>query len=104
VYSSGISIYTHTSGVSVEKKKHTRSEHKCGFLPGKIAGAVAGRKGGEGAWLSGPSSPFELSVAFLAAGLDCGCREAFCMCATARHCKAVVTQACRYLHAHALHL
>jgi hypothetical protein len=36
---------------------------------GKIAGAVAGRKGGEGAWLSGPSSPFELSVAFLAAGM-----------------------------------
>jgi hypothetical protein len=38
------------------------------ILAGKIAGLVAGRKGGKGAWLSGPSSPFELSCVFLAIG------------------------------------
>lgn len=37
------------------------------ILAGKLAGAVAGRTG-QGNWLKGPSSPFELSCVFLAAG------------------------------------
>ncbi len=35
---------------------------------GKLAGAVAGRAGGSGKVLSGPTAPFELSIMFLALG------------------------------------
>jgi len=38
------------------------------ILAGKLAGAAVGRAEGKGAWLSGPSAPFELSVVFLALG------------------------------------
>ena len=38
------------------------------ILAGKLAGAVAGRAGGGGSVLSGPTAPFELSVGFLALG------------------------------------